>query len=97
MCLGIPGQIIEIADAARKLATVDVSGVRREVNVICIEGDGPLEELIGAWVLIHVGFAMSRIDEAEARATLEILHQLGEAQDEIEAMRASETMLGAGR
>jgi len=97
MCLGIPGQIVEIADPARKLAVVDVSGVRREVNVICIEGDGSVEDLVGCWVLIHVGFAMSRIDEAEARATLDLLHQLGEAQAEIEAMRATETMLGAER
>ena len=93
MCLGIPGQIIGISDAARKLATVDVSGVRREVNIACIAGDRPLEELVGAWALIHVGFAMSRIDEDEAAKTLEVLRMLGEAQDEIEAMRASKTML----
>ena len=77
MCLGIPGQIVEISDPARKLALVDISGVRREVNVMCIEDCEPLDTLVGAWVLVHVGFAMSRIDEAEARATLEILHQLG--------------------
>jgi hydrogenase expression/formation protein HypC len=63
--------------------------VRREVNVACIAGDGPLEALIGAWALIHVGFAMSRIDEEEAAKTLEVLHMLGEAQAEIEAMRLS--------
>jgi hydrogenase expression/formation protein HypC len=97
MCLGIPGQIVEISDPARKLAVVDVSGVRRQVNVVCIEGDDPLEDLVGAWVLVHVGFAMSRIDEAEARATLDLLHQLGEAQAEIEAMRRAETMLGTDR
>jgi hydrogenase expression/formation protein HypC len=97
MCLGIPGQIVEISDPARKLATVDVSGVRREVNLMCIEDGGPLEVLVGAWVLIHVGFAMSRIDEAEARATLDILHKLGEAEAEVEAMRASEAALGASR
>ncbi len=95
MCLGIPGQIVDISDSARKLATVDISGVRREVNIACIAGDGPLEELVGAWALIHVGFAMSRIDEEEAAKTLEILKMLGEAQDEIEAMRASKAMLEA--
>jgi|GEM_PF-5708940 len=63
---------------------------------MCIEDDEPLDTLVGAWVLIHVGFAMSRIDEAESRATLEILHQLGEAEAEIEAMRASEAALGTG-
>ncbi|MCH9806664.1 MAG: HypC/HybG/HupF family hydrogenase formation chaperone [Alphaproteobacteria bacterium] len=89
MCLGIPGQIVEISDPARKLAIADVSGVKREVNVACILGDGQLDDLIGTWTLIHVGFAMSRIDEAEAAETLKVLQMLGEAQEEIEAMRAS--------
>lgn len=89
MCLGIPGQIVEISDATRKLAIADVSGVRREVNVACIIGDDALEDLVGVWTLIHVGFAMSRINEAEAAETLKVLQMLGEAQDEIEAMRVS--------
>lgn len=89
MCLGIPGQIVEISDPTRKLAIADVSGVKREVNVACILGDGQLNDLIGTWTLIHVGFAMSRIDEAEAAETLKVLEMLGEAQEEIEAMRAS--------
>lgn len=93
MCLGIPGKIVEISDATRKLATVDISGVKREVNIACIVGDEPLENLIGTWSLIHVGFAMSRIDEKEAALTLDVLRQLGEAQEEIEAMRASAAML----
>jgi hydrogenase expression/formation protein HypC len=95
MCLGIPGQIVEISDAARKLAIVEVMGVRRQVNVACILRDEPLDSLIGTWSLIHVGFAMSRIDEREAALTLDILRQLGEAQEEIEAMRASERMLAS--
>jgi hydrogenase expression/formation protein HypC len=90
MCLGIPGRIIRIDDAEKKLATVDVSGVKRQVNVACIvDGANPLESCVGDWVLIHVGFAMSRINEAEAAETLKILHELGEAQAEMEAMRAS--------
>lgn len=93
MCLGIPGQIVEIADADRKLATVAVMGVRRQVNVACILQDDPIESLIGTWALIHVGFAMSRINEAEAALTLDVLRELGEAQEEIEAMRASEKAL----
>ncbi|SFO35853.1 Hydrogenase maturation protein HypC [Roseovarius lutimaris] len=93
MCLGIPGKIVEISDATRKLAMVDISGVKREVNIACIVGDEPLENLIGTWSLIHVGFAMSRIDEKEAALTLDVLRQLGEAQEEIEAMRASAAML----
>lgn len=89
MCLGIPGQIVEISDPTRKLAIADVCGVKRQVNVACILGDGTPDDLIGTWTLIHVGFAMSRIDEAEAAETLKVLQMLGEAQEEIEAMRAS--------
>ena len=88
MCLGIPGRIVEIADVERKLAVVDISGVRRAVNVICIEQAGePLEALIDQWVLIHVGFAMSIIDQAEAERTLDLLAELGEAEAELEGRR----------
>ena len=96
MCLGIPGQITAITDADRQLAMADVSGVRREVNVACIAGDGPLEALIGEWALIHVGFAMSRIDANEAAKTLEALEALGEAAEELEAMAASRAALEEG-
>jgi hydrogenase expression/formation protein HypC len=90
MCLGIPGRIVKIDDAARKLATVDVSGVRRQINIACIVDERhPVESCVGDWVLVHVGFAMSRIDEAEAAQTLKILTELGEAQEEIRAMRLS--------
>ncbi|MBN9246998.1 HypC/HybG/HupF family hydrogenase formation chaperone [Hyphomicrobium sp.] len=90
MCLGIPGRIVKIDDVEKKLATVDVSGVKRQVNVACVVSDAhPVESCIGDWVLIHVGFAMSRINEAEAAETLKILHELGEAQAEMEAMRLS--------
>ena len=82
MCLGIPGQIVAVTDATRMMAMAEVSGVRREVNVACIApGDDPLEALIGKWTLIHVGFAMSLIDEDEAAKTLEALHGLGETQE----------------
>lgn len=93
MCLGIPGQIVEITSPERKLGMVDVSGVKREVNLACIVNDEPLENLIGVWTLVHVGFAMSRINEEEAAKTMEVLQMLGEAQEEIEAMRASQKML----
>lgn len=90
MCLGIPGQIMKIDDAARKIATVDVSGVRRQVNIACVVDDAhPVDSCVGDWVLIHVGFAMSRIDEREAAETLKVLTELGEAQAEIEAMQLS--------
>ena len=85
MCLGIPGRVSRITDAARQLAMVDVGGVQREVNLACIVGpDHPLDACVGDWVLVHVGFAMARIDEAQAKATLEILRELGEAQAERE-------------
>ena len=90
MCLGIPGQIIEITDADRLMAKVDVSGVQRQVNIACIvDAEHPLESCIDDWVLVHVGFAMSRIDATEAQRTLEILAELGEVQDELQAMRDS--------
>jgi len=90
MCLGIPGQIVEISDAAKKLAMVDVGGVKRQVNLACIvDEEHPVESCVGDWVLVHVGFAMSRIDEKQAAETLEILTELGEIQEELAAMRAS--------
>jgi hydrogenase expression/formation protein HypC len=90
MCLGIPGRIVKIDDAARKLATADVAGVRRQVNIACIVDEThPVDACVGDWVLIHVGFAMSRINAEEAAATLKILTELGEAQAEIRAMRTS--------
>ena len=91
MCLGIPGQIAEITDAGAKLALVDVLGVRREVNIACVIRDGEsAKDVVGAWVLVHVGFAMSRIDEREAQLTLDLLHALGEAQAEAATLRGVE-------
>jgi len=88
MCLGIPGRVVEISDEHNKLAIVDVCGVRREVNLACVvDAQHPLQACVGDWVLVHVGFAMSRIDEREAQLTLELLNQLGEAQAELDAMR----------
>jgi len=79
MCLGIPGQIKAISDSERCLAIVDVAGVQRQVNIACVmEEDQPQEALIGQWVLVHVGFAMSIIDQAAAAETLALLAQLGE-------------------
>jgi hydrogenase expression/formation protein HypC len=90
MCLGIPGQIVALDAVHPSLATVAVGGVRRQVNIACIVDDEhPPESCLGDWVLVHVGFAMSRIDEAEAARTLEILTELGEAQAELTAMRTS--------
>lgn len=88
MCLGIPGRIVKIDDATRKLATVDVGGVRRQVNIACVVDEAhPVQSCVGDWVLVHVGFAMARVDEAQAAETLRILAELGEAQAEMEAMQ----------
>ncbi len=68
MCLAVPGKIVAIADAERQLAQVDIGGVRREVNLACVIEEGEqLEDLVGVWVVVHVGFALSRIDEEAAR------------------------------
>ena len=81
MCLGIPGQIVEITDIKNKLATVDISGVKRQVNIACIVDDThPVESCLGDWVLVHVGFAMQRIDPDEAAETLKLLEELAEIQ-----------------
>lgn len=89
MCLGIPGQITAITDPERQMAMADVSGVRREVSLAPVVA-GPLDDLVGAWVLIHVGFAMAVIDEDEAALTLEALKGLGEAQETLEQMAEGE-------
>ena len=89
MCLGIPGCIVRIDDAENMIATVDICGVRRQINVSCIVDEAhPVEGCIGDWVFVHVGFAMSRIDADEAAATLKLLSELGEAQAELESMQA---------
>ncbi|HKH41767.1 MAG TPA: HypC/HybG/HupF family hydrogenase formation chaperone [Solirubrobacterales bacterium] len=89
MCLGIPGQIVEIVDDANHIAKAEVSGVRRNVNIgLLTEGEDAVG--IGDWVLIHVGFAMSKIDEEEARQTREFLELLGEPyEQELTELRAS--------
>lgn len=88
MCLGIPGRVVEFTDPARQLARVDVSGVRRMINVGLVEGDGLSE---GDWVLIHVGFALSKIDEAEAARTTGFLLTLdGAFHEELSQLEQSE-------
>lgn len=90
MCLGIPGQIVEITNADKLTAKVDVSGIKREINIACIiDDEHPPEKCVGDWVLVHVGFAMSRIDEDEAERTLKILEELGEVEEELSAMQNS--------
>jgi hydrogenase expression/formation protein HypC len=89
MCLAIPGQVVSIVDEVNRLAKVTVAGVNRTVNIGLLDGESvPVSP--GDWVLIHVGFAMSRVDEAEARATLALLEEMGaEFRMEMEEFRAS--------
>lgn len=85
MCLDIPGQIIEIVDNEHDIARVEISGVRRTMNIALVREEGIKP---GDWVLIHVGFAMSKIDEREAFETLEALRQLGTLYtDEVEMLK----------
>jgi hydrogenase expression/formation protein HypC len=94
MCLGIPGQLVELLESHEHLARVDVSGVGRIINIGLLE-DEALEP--GDWVLIHVGFAMSKIDEAEAELALASLQLMGQAYDEeLEAFWSSRITSEAG-
>jgi hydrogenase expression/formation protein HypC len=87
MCLGIPGRIVEFVDETHHLARIDVAGVRRVVNVGLVLPDGLVP---GDWVLIHVGFAISKIDEAEAERTTTLLRELGAVYDqELEQLSTS--------
>ena len=89
MCLGIPGQVVEWVDRGNQIAKAEVSGVRRAINVGLL-AEGPDAVDIGDWVLIHVGFAMSKIDEQEAQATLEFLTELGAPfEEEMADLRSS--------
>jgi hydrogenase expression/formation protein HypC len=87
MCLGIPGQIVDILDGDDELARVEVSGVRRSINISLLADEGVA---VGDWVLIHVGFAMSKIDAQEAASALAALRMMGEGDDdELAALLAS--------
>jgi len=89
MCLAIPGQVIEITDPVNRLARVDVAGVQRNVNVGLLEAEGE-GAAVGDWVLIHVGFAISKVDEAEALATRRLLEEMGaEYERELEDLQGS--------
>lgn len=89
MCLAIPGQVVEVVDEVNRLARVNVAGVQRNVNIGLLDGEG-LGVVPGDWVLIHVGFALSKVDEAEAQATLRLLEDMGaEYEAELSELRAS--------
>jgi len=82
VCLAIPGRVVEVVNDANELAVVDVAGVRRTVNVSLLVDDDGHGVGPGEWVLIHVGFALSRVDEVEALATLALLEEMGARYDE---------------
>ncbi len=89
MCLAIPGQILEVVDEPNRLAKVDVAGVRRNVNIGLLDADGDGAD-VGDWVLIHVGFAISKVDEEEAIATRRMLEGMGaDYEAELEELKAS--------
>ena len=89
MCLAIPGQILEIVDAPNRLARVDVAGVKRNVNIGLLDEEGASAGP-GDWVLIHVGFAISKVDEKEAEATRKLLEGMGaDYEQELAELRAS--------
>ena len=86
MCLAIPGKIVEIVDAENSIAKVEVGGVRRNVNIGMLDRE---TTQIGDYVLIHVGFAMSKVDEREAEETLRLLNELGQYQEEFDQYKTA--------
>jgi hydrogenase expression/formation protein HypC len=89
VCLAIPGRIVEVVDEDNRIARVDVEGVQRNVNIGLLDSDGTPAQ-VGEWVLIHVGFAMSRVDEEEALATRRLLEEMGtQYEQDMEELRQS--------
>jgi hydrogenase expression/formation protein HypC len=86
MCLAIPGKIVEIVDPVNQIAKVDVGGVKRNVNIGMLESE---DARIGDYVLIHVGFAMTRIDAMEAEETLRLLREMGAYDTELDQFKSS--------
>jgi hydrogenase expression/formation protein HypC len=84
MCLAIPGRIVEIVDSANQIAKVDVGGVKRNINIGMLERD---DAGIGDYVLIHVGFAMTKIDAIEAEETLRVLREMGSYESEMDQFK----------
>ena len=86
MCLAIPSKIVEIVDPENHIAKVEVGGVKRNVNIGMLDED---EARVGDYVLIHVGFAMSKVDEHEAHETLRVLKEIGEFDLELEQFKTT--------
>jgi len=89
VCLAIPGCIVDVVDEPNRLARVEIAGVRRTINIGLLDSDGDGAGP-GDWVLVHVGFAMSKVDEEEAHATLALLQGMGaDYEQELEELKAS--------
>lgn len=86
MCLAIPGRIVEFVDEENQIAKVEVGGVRRNVNLGLLDRK---EVDLGDYVLVHVGFAMSKVDEKEAEEALNLLRELGAYDDEVDQFKSS--------
>jgi hydrogenase expression/formation protein HypC len=86
MCLAIPGRIVEMVDEENSIAKVEIGGVRRNVNVGMLDRE---DAAVGNYVLVHVGFAMTRIDEEEAKETLRVLEEIGQYQGEFEQFKTT--------
>jgi hydrogenase expression/formation protein HypC len=86
MCLAIPGKVVEFTDEENQIAKVEVGGVRRQINIGLLDRD---ELRLGDYVLIHVGFAMSKVDEREAEETLRLLKELGSYETEVEQFKST--------
>jgi hydrogenase expression/formation protein HypC len=96
MCIGIPGQIVSIDEKQLHTAWVDVCGVKRQVNIALVNDREDSQSLVGEWVLVHVGFAMSILDEAEARDTLDALEAMAQVEEEVNSfMTQGSTPLNA--
>ena len=90
MCLAIPGQVVEVVDESRRLAMVEVAGVRRTVSIGLLDGEDGAGAGPGDWVLIHVGFALAKVDAEEAAAQLALLEAMGaEYEQELEELKES--------
>ncbi|MBW7984630.1 hydrogenase maturation factor HybG [Enterobacillus tribolii] len=84
MCLGVPGKVVQVGDDIHQMAQVDVCGVRRDVNIALI-CEGETKDMLGKWVLVHVGFAMSILSEEEAQETMAALTAMGEVEEDVQA------------
>lgn len=91
MCLGFPGRIVAVEDRAKKLGVVDIDGGRRIINLACVLDDAAPEALIGEWVMVHRGLAMTRLDADEARRALELLAEMADLQKEMLALDGYES------